>query len=170
MDGGVDAGCGEDAQPVGIEIAVPLWYIDWDFEGLPFDDIRVTALITSQDHSWVSNQVLGGIGGGDSLGDVRNVNLGDAPGNQFFTIGVDADPCPESQLGACCFANGECWEGVGPVHCDANRGLWIGEDTLCEDCSLGGDDETCPTDTNGDGVTNVDDLLEVIGAFNEVCP
>lgn len=169
VDGGIDAACGEDAQPVGIEIAIPLWLIDWDFEGLPFDDIRFTAIISSSDHSFVSNQVLGGIGGGDNLGEVRDVNFGDLPGNQFFSLGIDADACPEVLIGACCFANGECWQDVGPENCDLNRGLWIGEGTLCEDCNLGGPND-CPTDSNGDGVTNVDDLLDVIGHFNEVCP
>ena len=117
----------------------------------------------------MSNQVLGGIGGGDNLGEVRDVNFGDLPGNQFFSLGIDADACPEVLIGACCFANGECWQDVGPENCDLNRGLWIGEGTLCEDCNLGGPND-CPTDSNGDGITNVDDLLDVIGHFNEVCP
>ncbi len=28
----------------------------------------------------------------------------------------------------------------------------------------------CPTDTNGDGVTNVLDLIDVLLAFGDVCP
>ncbi|MCH2138134.1 MAG: hypothetical protein MK074_03685, partial [Phycisphaerales bacterium] len=89
--------------------------------------------------------------------------------NQFFAVGIDADPCPKVERGACCFANGECWENVGPVHCDSNRGLWIGDGTVCDDCNLGGPDD-CPTDTNDDGVVNVDDLLHVIATFGNVCP
>lgn len=170
VSGGTSLDCGETDDTTGIEIAIPLPVFDWDFEGIPFDSVRITAMISSSDHSYVSNQVLGGIDGGDNLGDVRLIDLGTIAGDQFFQVGVEASPCPDIYMGACCFANGECWEGLQAEDCDNARGLWMGTDTTCDDCDLGGGGNDCPTDTTGDGTTNVDDLLEVISHFNEVCP
>lgn len=169
VGGGIGLDCGDTVDETGIEIAIPLWVFDWDFEGIPFDDVRIVAMITSSGHDTVSNQLMGGIMGGDNLGHVRDVNLALIEGDQFFKIGVAAAPCPDIVLGACCFANGECWEGMQAEQCFEARGLWMDFGTTCADCDLGGGD-TCPTDANGDGVINVDDLLEVIGHFNEVCP
>jgi hypothetical protein len=170
VNGGTGLDCGETADTTGIEIGIPLWVFDWDFEGIPFDSIRIVALISSSDHSYVSNQVLGGIGGGDNLGEVRSIDFGAIAGDQLFQVGVGAAPCPEFFLGACCFANGECWESLQAEDCDNARGLWMGEDTTCDDCDLGGGTDTCPTDTDGNGVVDVNDLLNVIATFNQVCP
>ncbi|MDP7029363.1 MAG: hypothetical protein QF733_03990 [Phycisphaerales bacterium] len=174
--GGVIGGDGEDCGalddvPVasGIEIEIPLYLIDWDFEGLPFDNVRVCAFINGAGHDWVSNQVLGGLGGSANLADPRGVDFNAVDGDQFVVLGADADPCVPPATGRCCFANGECWDGVTYEHCDSNRGLW-GEGLLCEDgCDLGGGND-CPTDVDGSGMTDVDDLLELIGHFGEICP
>ena len=167
---GTDCGAPDDvAVATGIEIEIPLYLIDWDFEGLPFTDIKVCAFVSSSDHSYVSNQVLGGLDGMGSLGEPRNINFENIAGAQYFSLGDVAGPCIPAITGACCFANGECWEGVTAEHCDGNRGLWIGEDSICEDCNLGGGNP-CPTDVNGSGTTDVNDLLELIGAFGAVCP
>lgn len=170
--GGDGSDCGAPGDVVvatGIEIEIPLYLIDWDFEGLPFDDVKVCAFVNAADHNWVSNQVLGGLGGAANLGEPRDVNFENIDGPQYFALGDVAESCIPAITGACCFANGECWEGVTDEHCDDNRGLWIGEDTICDECNLGGGNP-CPTDINGSGVTDVDDLLELIGAFGNVCP
>ena len=170
--GGSGLDCGEINSTVltGVEIGIPLWVLDWDFEGIPFDDIRICAFVSSSDHGFASNQVLGGIGGGDNLGDPRNINLNDIAGNQFGTVGTVGDPCTPPMLGACCFANGECWENLHDADCFAARGLWMGDGTTCDDCDLGGGTDTCPTDTDDNGVIDVNDLLNVIATFNQVCP
>ncbi|MDP7070337.1 MAG: hypothetical protein QF561_03200 [Phycisphaerales bacterium] len=174
--GGVIGGDGEDCGSpedvtvtTGIEISIPLANIDWDFEGLPFDNVRVCAFINGSGHDWVSNQVLGGLGGSANLAEPRDVDFSAIDGDQFFTLGDVAGSCVPAVTGACCFANGECWEGVTAEHCDANRGLWIGEDSICEECDLGGGND-CPTDIDGNNVTDVDDLLLLIGNFGNVCP
>ena len=167
---GTDCGAPDDVVvTTGIEIEIPLYLLDWDFEGIPFDDVKVCAFVNAVDHNWVSNQVLNGLGGSASVGEPRLVNFANIDGNQYFSIGDIAEPCIPATVGGCCFANGECWEGVTADHCDTNRGLWIGETMTCADCDLGGGNN-CPTDTTGDGETNVDDLLDVISHFNEVCP
>jgi len=170
--GGDGTDCGAPDEVVvttGIEIEIPLYLFDWDFEGLPFDSVKICAFVNSDNHGYVSNQVIGGLGGSANLGDPRSVDFNLIDGNQYFAIGDVADSCIPAVVGACCFANGECWEGVTDEHCDTNRGLWIGEDMTCVDCNLGGGND-CPTDVDGSGTTDVNDLLELIGNFGAVCP
>ena len=82
---GVDGGDGlSDGTGVttGIEASIPLELMV-GYEGGP---IRVCAFITSSDQNFVSNQVLGGIGGGANLEDPRNVDFSLLEGDQFFTV------------------------------------------------------------------------------------
>ncbi|MBC8309221.1 MAG: hypothetical protein ISR75_05800 [Phycisphaerales bacterium] len=174
--GGVVSGAGEDCGApenavvlTGIEIKIPLALIDWDAEGLPFDNVQICAFITSGDHSYVSNQVLGGLGGMDNLGEVRDVNFSTIDGPQYFAVGDAGESCVALPTGACCFANGECWEDLTDDNCFASRGAWGGEGSACADCDLGGGND-CPSDVNGDGIVNVADILELIGAWGTVCP
>ncbi|MCP4838988.1 MAG: hypothetical protein GY894_06470 [Planctomycetes bacterium] len=174
--GGVIGGDGEDCGApdevivdTGIEIEIPLVLFDWDHEGLPFDDVKICAFVNAADHAYVSNQILNGLGGTVNLGEPRLVNFANIDGPQYFSIGDETKSCIPAITGACCFANGECWEGVTAEHCDASRGLWIGEDSICEECDLGGGND-CPTDIDDSGTTGVDDLLLLIGNFGNVCP
>ena len=169
--GGTGPDCGApDGEVVGtgVEVKIPLELIDWDFDGLPFDNVRVCAFINSSDHGFVSNQVLGGLGGSDNLGEVKNVDFSAIDGAQNFRLGVVASPCVGAVIGACCFANGDCWEGLTATACDDNRGLFGGEDSVCGDCDLGGGND-CPTDVDGNGATDVDDLLQIIANFGNPC-
>ncbi len=67
----------------GIEIKIPLAVI-----GNPTGNIKVTAFINGGSHDFVSNQVLGGIGGGANLGEPRSVDLSGIAGDQFFTVAM----------------------------------------------------------------------------------
>lgn len=81
---GVDGGNGpSDGSGVltGIELEIPLSVI-----GNPAGEVLISAFINGGGHDFVSNQVLGGIGGGDNLGEPRDVNFNDIAGNQFFTV------------------------------------------------------------------------------------
>ena len=66
----------------GGEISIPLERL----VGYDGGDIKVSAFINSNDHGFVSNQVIGGIGGGDNLGEARLVDFGSIPGDQFVVI------------------------------------------------------------------------------------
>jgi len=59
----------------------------------------VCAFINGVGHDFVSNQVLGGIGGGGNLGDPRYVNFANIPGDQFFYV-VVPEPASLLALGA----------------------------------------------------------------------
>lgn len=69
------------AVTTGIEIEIPLALL-----GNPTGPISVSAFINGGGHDFLSNQVLGGIGGGDNLGEPRNVDFNTIAGDQFFTI------------------------------------------------------------------------------------
>jgi hypothetical protein len=91
---GVDGGTelvpgGGDGVFTGMELRIPLDVIGWT--GGP---IKVCAFVNASNHSFVSNQVLGGIGGGDNLGDPRFVDFAAIPGLQYFAIDAGGTPCP----------------------------------------------------------------------------
>ncbi len=77
----------------GVEFAIPLAAI-----GNPApNNIKVTAFIASGDHTYLSNQVVGGLPANSmNLGEVRNVNFAGILGNQYVTIapGTCSTPCP----------------------------------------------------------------------------
>jgi hypothetical protein len=95
--GGVTAGTGTVPPGVGasvttgVELAIPFAAIG--ITGATV--IKVTAFINGAGHDFVSNQVLAGIGGGGNLGEPRNVNFGNIPGDQCFYVVV---PEPASLL------------------------------------------------------------------------
>ncbi len=84
---GVDGGTGTfdpnvaDLVATGIEIAIPLAQI-----GNPTGPIKVNSFVFSDGYDFLSNQVLGGIGGGDNLADPRLVNFSTIGDDQFFTV------------------------------------------------------------------------------------
>ncbi|MCW5936590.1 MAG: hypothetical protein KIT11_04710 [Fimbriimonadaceae bacterium] len=70
-----------DAVTTGIELKIPLTQL-----GSPTGDIRLCVFVFNDGFDFLSNQVLPGIGGGDNLGDPRQVNFGNIPGVQYVTI------------------------------------------------------------------------------------
>lgn len=70
----------------GIEVAIPMADI-----GNPIGKIRVSAFINGSSHDFLSNQVLGGIGGGSNLGEPRNVDFANIVGDQFFSVLLAGD-------------------------------------------------------------------------------
>lgn len=80
VTGGTGPGSGAGVT-TGIEIEIPLAAI-----GNPSGPIKISAFINGGGHDFLANQVLGGIGGGDHLGEPRNVDFGGLPGDQFFTV------------------------------------------------------------------------------------
>lgn len=87
--GGVGGGTGTDPGNgafvlTGMEFLIPLAAI-----GSPTDDIRVMVMINGGGHDFLSNQVLGGLNGGDHLGDPRNVDFRNTRAS-FFTVPIPA--------------------------------------------------------------------------------
>jgi hypothetical protein len=77
----------------GIELGIPLTAL-----GSPTGSIAICAFITSSDHTYMSNQILGPLGANDptycwnSLGVTTNtaaINLGSYPGQHFFYVGPE---------------------------------------------------------------------------------
>ncbi len=65
----------------GIEFGIPLSAI-----GNPTGPINISAFINGGGNSYLSNQVLGGIGGGGNLASPAGVDFSKIGGNQFFTV------------------------------------------------------------------------------------
>ena len=89
-----------EAVATGFEVAIPLALL-----GNPgANTVKVVAFINGRNHDVVSNQVLPGVGGATSLdlGDPRQVDFGQYPGNQFVVIpaSVGTSPSIDGQLDA----------------------------------------------------------------------
>jgi len=106
----------------GYEIGIPLDALGYT-DG---DALKVVAFINNNDHFYVSNQFLPGVGGLGNLEYSRWVNLADIPGEQFFSVvgGDEPSSCPGdfnddgevngADFGAMLAAWGPCDEGGCP--------------------------------------------------------
>lgn len=90
VGGGTDIASGAGVT-TGVEVKIPLSAIP----GYTTGDLRICAFINGGGHDFMSNQVLGPIGGGGNLAEPRAVNFVNIPGDQFFTVVVESAPaCP----------------------------------------------------------------------------
>jgi hypothetical protein len=96
VDGGAGLASGAGAT-TGVELRIPLTAIP----GYTSGDLKVCVFVNGDSHNFVSNQILGPLGGGSNLGEPRNVNLADIPFEQFFVIsnGGGGTPCPADITG-----------------------------------------------------------------------
>jgi len=156
---GEGIGCGEGVT-TGIEVAIPLYLFDWDGAAGDITSAKICAVINNGGHDYMSNQVIGGIGGGGNLGDPRNVNFENIGGNQFFTIGEAAGPCPDP-TGACCF-DVDCSD-LSEADCLGLGGEYNGNGSFCNGDPAPCAPEACQGDSDGDGDVDVEDLLITIG-------
>jgi len=156
---GEGAGCGE-AVTTGIEVAIPLYLFNWDGEAGDVTSAKICAFINNGGHDYMSNQVIGGLGGSGNLGDPRYVNFETIAGNQFFTIGEIAGPCPDPS-GACCL-DISCSD-IPAKDCLALGGDYKGDGSFCNGDPAPCAPEPCEGDINGDGTVDVADVLTVIG-------
>jgi 1,4-alpha-glucan branching enzyme len=82
---GLDDGTGVDT---GIEFAIPLTLLDHEAG----DPIAIAAFINGPNHDFLSNQVIGPLGGAANLGEPRLVDFQSIPGEQFAIAIEGADP------------------------------------------------------------------------------
>lgn len=94
VTGGTGVGSGAGVL-TGVEFAIPFGAIGITGPG----DIKICAFINGSGHDFVSNQVLGGIGGGDHLGEPRDINFANIAGDQCFTV-IVPEPASMIALGA----------------------------------------------------------------------
>ena len=125
----------------GMEIRVPLSLIDYTG-----GELLVCAFVNASGHDYVSNQIIGPLGGGESLGDPRFVDFAMIPGDQFASVVEDKPLCP-TDFNHDGVTNGADLAGL--------LGAWGGTD---------------PTyDVSGDGVVGGADLSIVLAAWG-ACP
>ncbi|NNE44490.1 MAG: hypothetical protein HKN12_09790 [Gemmatimonadetes bacterium] len=94
---GVGAGAGLDngaGVTTGSEFEIPLSAI-----GNPSGCVEVIAFINGGSHDFLANQVLGGLGGLDNLGEPRNVNFDSIAGTQSFTVCPGPVPVDQASWG-----------------------------------------------------------------------
>ena len=83
-------------------------------------------------------------------------------GDSTTCAGTD---CPQPS-GACC-GTGWCIDSTNE-ECIAVAGVWSGASTSCADPMACGID--CPEDLNGDGIVDVNDLLDIVGGWGSSDP
>lgn len=140
----VDGGAGVST---GIEIAIPLTVLDYNAG----DDIGVSVMVNGSGHDFLSNQVIGGLGGSGNLGFPRFVNLDVIPGDQFVTVagegGGGEDDCPAD------------FDGNGVVN-GADFGSLLAKWGVCGECQ---------EDLDNDQQVSGSDVGAFLAAWGE-CP
>lgn len=108
----------------GLELKIPLAAVNWDGTS----DIKVCAFISSNNHTSMSNQVLGGLPVGTTNLAIGRPNFAVIDGSQFFVIsaGGGGTPCP-ADLNASGAVDGQdlgillgSWGGTGPADLNAS--------------------------------------------------
>ena len=82
-------------------------------------------------------------------------------GGAWLGVEGSCDDCGEP-TGACCVTSG--CDVVTESSCMNFGGTWLGEGGSCDDCPA-----SCMGDTDGNGVVNIEDLLNMMGSWG-ACP
>ena len=144
---GVSAGDGIDdgaGVTTGVELAIPLVVLgNTDGHG-----ISVAAFINGSNHDFLSNQVIGPLGGSSNLGEPRVIDFDAIPGSQYVIVVEGEDPpCPGD------------FNGDGVVN-GADFGSLLAAWGPCK---------RCEPDLNGDGVVNGADVGLLLAVWGS-CP
>ena len=98
-------------------------------------------------------------GGCDSVAEVTCASFG----GTWLGEGGSCDDClPAPPTGACCVSSG--CHALTEDACAGMGGTWLGEGGSCDDCPA-----SCMGDTDGNGVVNIEDLLNMLGSWG-ACP
>ncbi len=158
---GVTGGTGlDDGSGVltGLEVSIPLAAI-----GDPTGDFKVCTFVNGQQHDWISNQILGPIGGGENFAEPRVTDFRDpidaVPGPQYFFVPYVAGPdlCP------------------GDMDCDGDVDF---DDIDPFVLALGGEEgylaaypdcQWLNADCDGDGAVTFDDIDPFVALIGTTC-
>ena len=89
---------GSELVTTGVEVKIDLDELNWDGTTC----IRVSAMVLSSNHQFMSNQVSGGLpAGSGNLGTTALVNFNTLAGNQFVELCTGGGPACASDLTAC---------------------------------------------------------------------
>jgi hypothetical protein len=136
--GGTDIASGAGVS-TGVEFKIPLSAIP----GYKTGDLKLCVFVNGSGHDYLSNQVLGPLGGGPNLAEPRAVNFANIPGEQFFTVTVDS--------GSSCPADLDDSGSVDASDLAAALGAW----------------GTAGGDIDGDGSTDAADLAALLAAWGD---
>jgi len=152
----------------GIEFGIPLEVL-----GYTGGALKISAFVNNGSHSFLSNQVIGGLGGGGNLGEPRVVNFATLAGDQFVTVveGETGSYCGDPATASCCetskepfCSNAICCNAVCAVDPSCCTESW---DSACADlagqlCVACGGQKTCggsTDDCNGNGLADGCDIF-----------
>ena len=128
----------------GLEVSIPLQLLSGFVSG---EDIKVCAFVTSSEYDFMSNQVLGGLGGAENPGQTNLVDFSLIEGDQFVVVG----------------------EGGGPVCTgDLDGDLIIGGADLTLLLGSWGS-KSATADLDGDGIVTGADLTILLGFWGQSC-
>jgi hypothetical protein len=121
----------------GMEVKIRLDELGYSGSG----PIRVAGFIVSNDHSFVSNQVIGGTlpATQANLGEPRTLDFQAAPFDTAgpFYVTIDPGTCTTVAAGACCFGTTGCVL-MSSAQCTAASGTYSGDSTVCNPSPCGG--------------------------------
>jgi hypothetical protein len=126
----------------GLEVRIPLSNFDLS-DAVPTGQIRITGWVISSSNDFMSNQVIGGLGGpGANLGDPANVSFKEpsgsnpdgVPGNQFAIV-------PASVVSGALTVDGTADAAYGPPIFVSNTGTGFGDASDPDSVLTGGGSE-----------------------------
>ena len=135
------------AVTTGVEMRLSLSELGWDGTS----DIKITGFINAGNHSFLSNQVIGGLPvGTTNLGSPASVNFANIDGDQFVTVSAGAPAC--SWQTDNCFAD---YTNDGGIDGDDVIGFFADWDSA----------NVC-ADVDGSGGVDGDDVISFFSAWD----
>lgn len=118
----------------GVEVKIRLDELGYGGSG----PIKLAGFIVSEDHSFLSNQVIGGTlpTNQGNLGEPRVVDFQSILGGPFY-VTLNPGTCAAEATGACCFDATTC-AIMSSAQCVAAAGTYSGNSTVCNPSPCGG--------------------------------
>jgi hypothetical protein len=139
VDGGTDATRARQVT-TGAEVKIRLDELGYSGSG----PIKLAGFIVSQDHSFLSNQVIGGAlaSGTANIGEPRTADFTTIAGTGPFFITIDPGTCTTVATGACCFDASTC-SLMSSAQCTWAGGNYSGNGSACSPSPCGASGVCC---------------------------